>query len=256
MDHLIIAGDFNLHLDPILDCVNVKPSNNSVYRSNLVAFLENNNLVDIWRVNNPSKVFFTWNRGRSMSRYDYIFVSEYLLNTSNCEILPGLHSDHCLLKLNSFFNKKELRGPGLWKFNSCLLQDLGYIKVIKQCITENVKKHANLTDKGLKWDLIKMYIRDASIGYAKGKRKRQKEYEQTLIKNYNEYFEMLQLSDDDKIKNSYEHAKQELESLYILREKEVIFRSKAMWVEQGERCLNYFYHLKSITMITKIFHSY
>ena len=30
LDHLIIAGDFNLHLDPILDCVNVKPSNNSV----------------------------------------------------------------------------------------------------------------------------------------------------------------------------------------------------------------------------------
>ena len=191
----------------------------------MVTFLENNNLVDIWRVNNPSKVFFTWKRGRSKSRLDYIFVSEHLLNTSRFAF-------HCLLKLNSFFNKKELRGQGLWKFNSCLLQDLGYIKVIKQCITENVKKHANLTDKGLKWDLIKMYIRDASIGYAKGKSKRQKEYEQTLIKNYNEYFEMVQLSDDEKIKNSYEHAKQELESLYILREKEVIFRSKAMWVEQ------------------------
>ena len=28
LDHLIVVGDFNLHLDPILDCVNVKPSNN------------------------------------------------------------------------------------------------------------------------------------------------------------------------------------------------------------------------------------
>ena len=131
-DNIIIGGDFNLHLNPELDAISFKPSPNKVYRQNLIAFLESNDLTDIWRVYNPEKQVFTWRRGTLKSRLDYFFVSQHLLNSTKCEILPGLLSDHCLLRLVHTQNNEQLRGTGLWKFNSRLLEDEYYINLMKE----------------------------------------------------------------------------------------------------------------------------
>ena len=56
---IIIGGDFNTHLDPILDnlgrTIESKPSAKKI-REILTA----NDLTDIWRTRNPEKKQFTW----------------------------------------------------------------------------------------------------------------------------------------------------------------------------------------------------
>ena len=55
-------------------------------------------MVYVWRAINPDMTFFTWHRDNKRSRLDYIFTSEHLLNcVDECNILPGIHTDHSLL---------------------------------------------------------------------------------------------------------------------------------------------------------------
>ena len=66
------------------------------------------------------------------------------------------------LKLNSPQNR---RCPGLWKFNNSLLDDEGYVTLIREnysSISENKKKR-------LKWELLKMELRGFIIPYTTNK---------------------------------------------------------------------------------------
>ena len=64
-------------------------------------------------------------------------------------------------------NEEYKRGPGLWKFNNTLLQDECYLQLIKDCYPHILQKHANVDDKQLLWELIKMEIRSETIKYSK-----------------------------------------------------------------------------------------
>ena len=51
-----------------------------------------------------------------------------LVNT--CNIKPGYRSDHSIIQLEIEFSKFQI-GKGLWKFNTSLLSNQDYLKVIK-----------------------------------------------------------------------------------------------------------------------------
>ncbi len=115
-------------MDPKLDTMDSMSnrSDNTIYRNELCALLDSMDLTDCFRNIYPNLRRYTWHsRGRS-SRLDYWFISENLLNEHETyKILPGLHSDHSILKI---YLGKELhnRGNGLWKFNTSLLYNTKY----------------------------------------------------------------------------------------------------------------------------------
>ena len=113
---------------------------NPIYRNTLISFLELNNLIDPWRIQNPEKKMFTWHRGDKRSRLDYIFCSEHLLNVLNeVSILPGIHSDHSLLYIYINSKNKSNRGRGFWKWNSNLIHDSYYVNSIKILSKKNLR---------------------------------------------------------------------------------------------------------------------
>ena len=63
------------------------------------------------------------------------------------------------------------RGPGTctWKFNNTLLQDENYLKLIKDCYPRILQKYAEINDKQLLWELIKMERRSETILHSKRK---------------------------------------------------------------------------------------
>ena len=80
----MIVGDWNLVLDPDLDCLNYKHVNNPGARRQVLGSKSDINLVDVWRENNPEDRKFTWIKklgpGRTqMSRLDFFLVSDTLL---------------------------------------------------------------------------------------------------------------------------------------------------------------------------------
>ena len=173
-EHTILGGDFNLYMDPRLDKLDNRPEHhdNRNYREDIISYLEVNNLVDAWRTVNPDRKFFTWHRGNKRSRLDYFFCSDHLLNfIENVNILPGVLSDHSLLKLTLKSGNDQIKGRGFWKFNSSLLHDSIYVNNIKGVIDNSKSIHCNLVDKGALWELVKLEIRIFTIPYCVQRKK-------------------------------------------------------------------------------------
>ena len=141
------------------------------YSSYLIQLIETYDLVDIWNLKNPGVKKFTHPEntryGLVHSRIDYFLVTshlEYVIETA--DILPGLKSDHSLLKLTILLENQPNRGRGLWKLNISLLQDDNYIKLIKSTIQEGRLDISNLGAKHMAWDYIKCRIRTESISFS------------------------------------------------------------------------------------------
>ena len=104
-------------------------------------------------------------------------------------------------------NKEFKRGLGLWKFNNTLLQDECYFQLIKDCYPHILQKYANVDDKQLLWELIKMEIRSETIRYSKGK---SKELDSKICN---------EVCLDQNILSEYEKLKKELQEIYKERQR-------------------------------------
>ena len=106
---IIIAGDFNLVLDPDLDYSNYKHINNQTAQRTVHNMNNSLNLVDIWREINPDIQRFTWRRKNTdqQARLDFFLISENLLSfVQDADILYGYRSDHSLITINLCFSKE------------------------------------------------------------------------------------------------------------------------------------------------------
>ena len=107
---------------------------------------DQNNLVDIWRIHNPSLKGYTFRKnhftGLIQQRLDYIFISnnfqDYFKKVS---ILPSFCSDHS--PISGILESSQIQlGKNFLKFNSSLINDEKYVTQMKQHIGE-VKSQFN-----------------------------------------------------------------------------------------------------------------
>ncbi len=127
--------------------------NNTAYRQDIIALFERLNLADSWRIQYPKTRRYTGHSRVKSLIFDYIFISEHLLNDiNNCSIQSGLHSDHSIVNLELNSNKLN-RGSCFWKFNNTLLYDTEYVNLTKETIDDCKTSLNNYTDKGLVWEL-------------------------------------------------------------------------------------------------------
>ena len=66
------------------------------------------------------------------------------------------------------------RGRGFWKLNTSLLTDTDYIDMTKLTIEQTKEKYRNdgSVNPSLLWEMIKMKVREKSISYANGKKRK------------------------------------------------------------------------------------
>ncbi len=147
-------------------------SDNPVYRKEILALLESMILTDAWRDLNPNSRRYTCHSRDKSSRLDYWFISEHLLNNlANYKILPGLHSDHSIIKISLVYNILN-RGKGFWKCNDTLLHDQEYVTNIKTIVNKCETEYSNLEDKGLAWEMTKLKIRSSPFHIASIRKKK------------------------------------------------------------------------------------
>ena len=145
-ENYIICGDFNLVLNPHIDCYNYSCINNPKARDKVLHIIEEWSLVDPFRELHPDLRRYTWRKRTpfKQSRLDfYLFYDNMLTNLKSCEIEPSYRSDHSMVILGLEFNPFT-RGKGLWKFNDSLLYDQEYVDVIKAKIIEVKKQYCAL----------------------------------------------------------------------------------------------------------------
>ena len=255
--HTILGSDLNLYMNPRLDKLDNSPdyNDNRNFRADVCSFVETNNIVDVWRTINPDKRCFTWHRVDKRSRLDYLLTTEHLLNfIDDVDILPGIQSDHSLLKLSLKTGNKHEKGRGFWKFNSSLLHDPVYVDKIKNVIRETAQNYEGLEDKRMLWEIIKLEIRTQTIPYCVMNERQKEKTERDLNKKFTTLFEIVNSGAriEKETWQEFSQVKLQLDNLERERARGVIIRSKAQWVEEGEKNTSYFLRLEKHNYCNKL----
>ena len=270
-DRAIICGDWNLIIDPDLDCENYKHINNPKARDVVKEFLEDFDYMDAYRLINDDKKAFTWrklNPEKKQARLDYFLINfDAFVHLDDCQIVPGYRSDHSgvLLKLDFF---EQARGKGYWKFNNSLLKDKKYIKIVKDTINEVLSLHLKETNDNnnnnnnnnnsdqnkeyiindqLLLETILMMIRGETIKYSSFKKKKQTAEEKQLEKEIENIEAKLtnslnEITEDDI--NILEEKKSTLSELRKVKTEGVMLRSRCRYEELGEKPSGYFFEFR------------
>ena len=208
-------------------------------------------MLDIWRTLNPNEVRYTWKQGTKKenlrrSRLDFWIISTSLMYCiNNTTIQPGYGSDHSLITLSLFKQKKVDQGPSFWKFNTSLLREKEYTSKVTQEISRLKLKYESLDDKGLKWDVIKMELRMGAISYSKYLAKKKRDDMKELLTKLNETEVVLSTDPTDELLDIATQIKDKIEAYNAEKARGAMLRSKADWVEYGEKSSSYFLRLEN-----------
>ena len=254
-DYLIWCGDFNLILNPLLDCNNYRNINNPKNRNIVINLIQEQNLIDAFRYFYPESRRYTWHKTRPMkqARLDYFIVSSAFTDlVTEINIKPSYRSDHSVLEL-SFLISKFKRGKGLWKLNTSFLKEQKFLDLVNGIIKEEFQYYAipvysplylaNLTedieliiDYDLFLEVLLLRIRGEAIKYGSIK-KRQNKHLQEKLNSEIEKLEKNVTPDNIKV---LESKKKELVNIRQHEMQGHLIRSRTQWVIEGERPTKYF----------------
>ena len=157
---VVIGGDFEVILDPDLD-----GRGGNKKRKDSVRYVEDmiieHDLVDIWRIRNPTDTRFTWRQKSPLiqRRLDYWLISNDLQeDVESVEIITAIKSDHSAIALSINGLDENERGPSFWKFNSILINDQEYCNLLRSEYKNWLEEFKEVNDKRVLWDLIKYII--------------------------------------------------------------------------------------------------
>ena len=211
---IICGGDFNYTPNIALDRRGGNPRVWSRSNTSFSSFLQKYDLVDIWRIRNPTVQRFTWRRGVStpvQSRLDYFLISDSMQHIVNTvDIVPVSFSDHsCVfIKLSS---QESIRGPSFWKFNTSLLDDIIYVNEMQNLLNDWLSEIDNYSDLTIFWDYLKYKIRKFTVRYSKSKAKQRKD-NRVFLENKLKDLDILCCSDPSIVNlEQYNQVKTELD---------------------------------------------
>ena len=252
---LIIAGDFNI-------CLTEKDKKGGRFfelshrqsRETLKEYINNFELVDIWRILNENKQQFSWRqRGLNIScRLDYFLISTNLVNiTEQILITNGFRSDHSLISI-TLSRANTPRGPGFYKLNTSLLLDNNYKQIIHNIIIDRTRayREQNLS-ADLLWEMVKMDIRGESIKYSKNKNKEKNKRNKEIEKELDELEQLREGPNKDVINTRINELKVEQEELYNTKIQGILTRAKVRWLKDGEKNTKYFIGLEKRNYLNK-----
>jgi len=241
---VILGGDFNCVLNVNLDKKGGRPVTHTNSVGKIKHIMEEFSLVDIWRLKNPSTLRYTWRSKEVHCRLDFFLISINLASQiKDCDISPGFRTDHSAISINIILNTLQ-RGRGFWKLNVSLLQDDNYVKLVKETINKISNNFSDKLNPNNFWDFLKCKIRTVTIDYSIKKSKERKQKEKIISNQLKSLEEQYSYNSDQHLSRKIEQCKQELENLYQIKTEGHIIRSRANWVENGERNTNYFINLE------------
>ena len=253
-DILCIGGDWNTILEPALDKKGGRQIGSDTVTAEMKSILFSFDLIDIWRIRNPTTKRFTYRQRHPLiqSRLDYFMVSKFASDMVNkASILSSFCSDHSCISLDLSHLATDNKGNGFWKFNNSLIEDSDYVNSMKRLIGRWDVTYNYILDKRVKWDIIKYEIRKYTCSYSSSKKKELNREEIDLQRRLNELEILLSNTESEHLYNEYDTCKTRLNRIYENKAKGVIVRSRARWLEQGEKSTKYFFNLEKSNFTRK-----
>ena len=229
------------------------------------------NLFDVWREENEDERIYTWKRRNKtgeiqMGRLDFYLVSQSLVNYSCKEkIRPGYRSDHSIIEITLSFSKEFSNKKNFWKFNNSLLYNFDFINEAKNSILSTKKQYSVLVynkdniqnidnelfetyiNPQLFLEMLLLNLRSVSISFSTALKKN----ENSKIKDLE--LEINKLETLDPVVNYEKNCclKAELQNLRGKKLHGSLIRSKARWIEHGEKPSKYFCNLENRNFVSK-----
>ena len=268
--NFVIAGDWNLVLNPALDYYNYKHVNNPKAQEKVFEMMTELELTDVWREINPELLRYTWRRNNPVqqSRLDFFLVSDSLLSQiKDTDILPGYRSDHSMIKLVIEFRKENTHRKNYWKLNSKLLKDPKCVQEIHDTINRVKEQYAvpvynfqtmrHIPHSELQFticdqtflDVLLMEIRDTVLRYSVKKKRSEMEREVNLEKEI-ESLEKKRNKSEEDLRDIME-KKEDLQRIRKSKMEGILLRSKARWAAQGEKVTKYYCNLEKRHFVSK-----
>ena len=241
-----IAGDFNCVDDPKLDKVGGDPSSGIAGSAELGFLIGSWDCVDAWRYLNPSAVATTWRNKLVGTRIDRIYVPRSLLpslSLSSTQVVGVQGLDHDLVQVEMEFFRIN-RGPGYWKLNTSLLTNPSYMAQIRNVIEAwSIFPHP---DPLVAWDSLKSKVRKESIKFAKAVAALHRSRDQAAQSRFDDALTSWTSFPSPESAAALSLAKEELVDRRSRRLVGAQIRSRAKWLEEGEKPTSYFCRLEKV----------
>ena len=160
---LFLGGDFNVLMNIHLDRDGGNPRYDERVLQKIECFMDDFDLVDIWRARNPHTRQYTWRQTNPLiqSRLDLWLVSNKLQDMIvDTGISPAISTDHSLVFIKiKDDNPDHNHGPSYWKFNNSLCDDIDFSNALCDIAPEWFRKYNDISDHRILWELIKFEIR-------------------------------------------------------------------------------------------------
>ena len=277
-DNEIWVGDWNVALST-LDNHNYIKQRNPNSNKKINDFINNNNMIDIWRIQNSDRKRFTWRTARpcKCSRLDYFLVSENILSLNpTSEIHNAYRSNHNIIEL-SILKSTQKRGKGLWKMNNALLENRDFVQMIRDEINLVKATYALpiysedfiMTDNGeflelmisdtLFLETLLCQLRGQIIKFSKNIKREERREEDTLTSEIKSLQESIDSGNNNTNNlNSLIELSLNLENLREKSTKGTTIKSRANIIDNWEKPSKYFLNLekrnytnKNIPSLTK-----
>ena len=241
--HIIICGDFNTTYRK-----NDRASGNidkaSTAFTNMMASLS---LEDTFVYQNPKEIKYTYihssNHSRN-SRIDYILLSDNLKSwIKDASIICCPAPDHKAVTLEICFTTNK-RGKGYWKLNNSLLKDDVYQNTIRNEIRQTVHGYSQFLSKQDLIELIKVKVKEISINYSVCKNNIRANKILQIESDLENLDKKLIFNNDPNLICRRKNVQAELNELYKTKTEAAYIRSRAKWIEQGEKNTSYFLNLE------------
>lgn len=171
---VVLGGDFNLLMDPVLD-----HSGSAVCRTpraslTLQRICKTWGLIDIWRMLNPAGRDYTFfsSMHKTFSRIDFFLVSKSIVSSvTGCSIGSIIISDHAWVCLN-LIPQSERRRSYRWRLNSSILQEPATVDWLRSEIKNYLEINStSVNSASVVWEALKAVIRGRIIQHTSHRKK-------------------------------------------------------------------------------------
>ena len=240
-ENKIIIGDFNLVMDVSLD--RVGSTQNKVNSLEVINNMcEDFLLCEVWRAKNPQDRYFSWYRCKPKllaSLIDFALISQGMVDQcENCGYSTGLSTDHLCYFLYIELSHNKI-GRGYWKLNTEHLKNEAFITLVNDTI-EEVRNSYCVSDASKIWEYLKFRVHEVAKEYS---RNSASEIE-LIIAQLSEKVSEMESKLEDVNLDILEQTKLDLDHFMFEKTKACIFRSKARFVEYGEKPTKYYFSLE------------
>lgn len=254
--HALVGGDFNCLEDPRVDKIGERPGGPDPSVVALASYTGALDLEDSFRTLHPGVPGTTCSTvhlvggvvSRVLTRLDRWYAPKALLPRLEVGIsseLAAVPSDHTPLSLSIGPPATVDRGPGYWKFNTSLLQDLRFRNSILSffaAATEAKHKFPTVMDW---WDWCKVRFKQIAISHAsvaKAEREKQRFSLEVKVKEAEVAFKAD--PGNSSLGHRFEEARKALSEHLRFALEGARIRSRAQWMSEGERPTKYFFSLE------------